>query len=118
MKEDFAIHIPSLLTTQPDKLKEYLQEDLGYGDISSNVILKEKTATAEIFVKEDCILAGLEEAASLFGLLSVGVKPLFSDGASIEEGKRVLLIKGDVRSIGTNSAEHYFTDERDCHPYP
>lgn len=99
MIREFSIHRPSLLTTRPDSLRAFLEEDIGYGDISSLTVSGDRTGVAEIFVKEDCMLAGLEEAAALFGILSLPVLPLAEDGDRIETSTRVLRIKGKIRSI-------------------
>ena len=99
MHRECSVHMPSLLTTLPDALRGFLAEDLGYGDISSLTVPDERSGVAEIFVKEDCTIAGLEEAASLFGLLSVPVLPLAVDGDRIDESGRVLKVEGNFRSI-------------------
>lgn len=99
MMSEFAVHVPSELTTQPDRLRDFLTEDIGYGDISSRVLSESATGKAEIFAKEPCILAGLEETASIFGLISVPVRMCASDGKSIDSGTRVLEVNGNLRAM-------------------
>jgi len=99
MDPDFRIHHTSILSTDVKSLKRYLREDLGYGDLSSRVLIDGGMAEAEIISKEDCVLAGVEEVAVLFGMLKVPVWVLAEDGCKIGNQERVMRIKGDVRSI-------------------
>ena len=61
----------------------FLKEDLGHGDITSDALIGDVDAEAMIFAKEDCILAGLEEAAAIFGHLGVETETDFRDGQKI-----------------------------------
>ncbi|MCK4614442.1 MAG: carboxylating nicotinate-nucleotide diphosphorylase [Thermoplasmata archaeon] len=72
---------------------------MGYGDLSSNIIPKGKTGEGRIFVKQDCTLAGIEEASGIFGILGVPVLPLAQDGQGIRTGETVLKLKGGIRRI-------------------
>jgi nicotinate-nucleotide pyrophosphorylase (carboxylating) len=99
MMPEISIHVPSDLTTRPDQLRGYLTEDIGFGDISSYVLPEGKEGKAEIFTKEVCTIAGIEEAAAIFGMLAIPVKQCVSDGEVIEKGKRVLEVHGDLRSM-------------------
>jgi len=52
-------------------LKDFLREDLGKGDITSKALLGKEKTEAVIVAKEDCVLAGLEEAQGIFRLLGL-----------------------------------------------
>jgi nicotinate-nucleotide pyrophosphorylase len=45
---------------------EYLPEDLGKGDVTTEALISDLETRANIIAKEDCILAGSEEAARIF----------------------------------------------------
>jgi nicotinate-nucleotide pyrophosphorylase (carboxylating) len=80
-------------------LKDFLREDLGKGDITSKALLGKDKAEAVIVAKEDCVLAGLEEAQGIFRLLGLKTSTVFVDGQRVKEGDRVLRIEGLAKSI-------------------
>jgi len=80
-------------------LKDFLKEDLGKGDITTKALIGKERAVAVIFSKQDCVLAGLEEASQIFGLLGLKSSTAFVDGQRIHEGDQVLRIEGPARSI-------------------
>lgn len=77
----------------------FLGEDLGHGDITSEALIGEVDAEAKVTAKEDCVLAGLEEARAIFEHLGVRTESSCRDGQSIEKGTAVLLLKGGARPI-------------------
>lgn len=99
MTQEYHIMRPSLLTTDGEALRNFLMEDIGYGDLSSQTIDGDVEGEGVIFVKEKCILAGLEEACGLFGILNVPVAPLKHDGDEIEKNVTVLKINGNLTQI-------------------
>ncbi|MDO8428873.1 MAG: carboxylating.nicotinate-nucleotide diphosphorylase, partial [Candidatus Diapherotrites archaeon] len=80
------------------RLKLFLQDDLGQGDITSQLI-SNKNCTAIIQVKETCTLAGLDELVYLFSLKKCKVKLFAKDGQFIKKGKTIAEIKGNNHSI-------------------
>lgn len=80
-------------------LKDFLREDLGKGDITSKALLGKEKAEAVIIAKEDCVLAGLEEAQGIFRLLGLKTSTVFVDGQRVRVGDRVLRIEGLAKSI-------------------
>ena len=97
--DEFRIHTPSPLTTSPRRLREFLAEDIGSGDISSLVIDPDREGRAAIITREPCTLAGLEEAAAIFGCLFIPVRALAADGVDMEAGGRVLEACGNIRAM-------------------
>ncbi|MBS7609869.1 carboxylating nicotinate-nucleotide diphosphorylase [Candidatus Bathyarchaeota archaeon] len=78
----------------------FLEEDLGLGDVTTEALIPEGLKThARIIVKEDGIIAGLEEAKILFELLGLDAKCLRKDGDRVEAGTVVMEIFGEGRSI-------------------
>jgi nicotinate-nucleotide pyrophosphorylase (carboxylating) len=83
-----------------DDLDRFLKEDLGKkGDITSDALFSKHTARARILSKEDCLVAGLEEAREVFKKTGAKATILVSDGTTIAKGTYVMEVKGPVRSI-------------------
>jgi nicotinate-nucleotide pyrophosphorylase (carboxylating) len=83
-----------------DEIDRFLKEDLGdKGDITSNALFTGQTARACIIAKEECIIAGLEEAARVFKRVGATTTLLVKDGDAVQKMNPVLEIKGTARSI-------------------
>jgi nicotinate-nucleotide pyrophosphorylase (carboxylating) len=83
-----------------DELDRFLREDLGKeGDITSDALFTTQTARASIISKEDCIVAGLEEAQYVFQKTGATATSLVKDGSVVKKSTTVIEIKGPVRSI-------------------
>ena len=83
-----------------EKIREFLREDVGYGDITSKALIEDgQQARARILFREDGIAAGLEEIAALFAFLGCTVKILVDDGARVDSGSCVMEIGGPTRAI-------------------
>lgn len=80
-------------------VKFFLDEDIKERDITSELLLKEETAKARIIAREDCVLAGLEEAMEIFKFLELEASSSTSDGEEISKGDVVLEISGKAKSI-------------------
>lgn len=80
-------------------LEQYLQEDLGFGDITSETLFSEERATAKLISKSDCIVAGVEEIVKLFELFCLEVQVKVKDGASVSSGTEILTVSGEARAI-------------------
>lgn len=77
----------------------FLKEDLGHGDITSDALIGDVDAEAMIFAKEDCVLAGLEEAAAIFSHLGVETETDFRDGQRIGKLTKVMLLRGKAKAM-------------------
>jgi nicotinate-nucleotide pyrophosphorylase (carboxylating) len=83
-----------------DRLLEFLSEDLGDGDITTeSLIPKKRVARAVIVAKEKGVVAGAKEAAALLDHLDLEYMFQKSDGHEIESGESLAVIKGDIREI-------------------
>lgn len=80
------------------KLLSFLEDDISSGDITS-ALIGEKGCTAAIRLKEDAVIAGIEEAAFLFAQQGCSVKAKAEDGQKAERNTIVLEIRGKNRSI-------------------
>ncbi|WP_126424711.1 carboxylating nicotinate-nucleotide diphosphorylase [Brevibacillus marinus] len=84
------------------KLEEWLQEDIGFGDITTNsTIPAHEQGTGIIYTKEAGVIAGLDIAQEVFQLLdsSLVFRPLAADGDRVEKGTTLAEVEGSVRSI-------------------
>jgi nicotinate-nucleotide pyrophosphorylase (carboxylating) len=83
-----------------DKIKEFLEEDIGYGDITTNTLIPEsQRAKGLLYFKESGIISGLEEAAIVFKILGCQVKYHAMDGEKTEAKKILLSVEGPARSL-------------------
>jgi len=83
-----------------ERIREFLREDLGYGDITSAALLEDRRqARARVLFREEGVAAGLEEAAAVFALLGCTVKLLEEDGCRVAAGSVVMEVGGPAASI-------------------
>ena len=84
-----------------DKILEYmLEEDGGFGDVTSNsVIDKNEEVNAYIVSKDDGILAGIDVAKQLFESKDVRVIFHLNDGCGIKKGDLLMSLRGNARDI-------------------
>lgn len=84
-----------------DKILEYmLEEDEGFGDVTSNsVIDKNEEVTAYIVSKDDGILAGVGVAKQLFESKDIKVLFNLNDGCTIKKGDLLMSLIGNARDI-------------------
>ena len=83
-----------------DKIKEFLREDLGYGDITSEALIPvDQMARAHLFFREPGIASGLMEASIVFELLGCTVEGNAEDGDSVEPGQTLLELEGPAAAI-------------------
>ncbi len=84
-----------------DGMERFLREDIGQGDITTEALIDERPGTASIVVKEDCVIAGVEEAQAVLRTLGLRTEALVRDGDHVRKGAEVLRIEGSLRSILT-----------------
>jgi nicotinate-nucleotide pyrophosphorylase (carboxylating) len=83
-----------------DDIDRFLREDVGKkGDITSDALFTKLTARAVIIAKEDCVVAGLQEAQQVFKKVGASARLLFKDGAAVRKGNTVIEVQGLARSI-------------------
>jgi nicotinate-nucleotide pyrophosphorylase (carboxylating) len=90
------VEIRSLLT-------DFLNEDIGTGDITSNTLIDEKIdATAKIICKtndDGAVVSGIYEDKKIFDICGCTSTPLVTDGSRLKENTAVMVIQGSARSI-------------------
>lgn len=83
-------------------LRDALEEDLGWGDITTEAVVPlEAEARAVIVSREEGVIAGLEVAEAVFRILdaSMLVDPLVPEGSTISKEAPLCNIRGRARAI-------------------
>lgn len=80
------------------ELEHFVEEDIGYDDISCNII-PDCRVNAEVIAKEFGIVAGLAEATQIFGYFEVFPATDFQDGDLVKENDVIFSLDGGARSI-------------------
>jgi nicotinate-nucleotide pyrophosphorylase (carboxylating) len=88
---------------------EFLAEDVGRGDITTQAVLtSDITARGRFVAKQDLVLVGLELADAVFGVLesAVEIEAFAADGELVKEGSVFARVTGpgDVLLIGERTA--------------
>ena len=83
-------------------IKNSLNEDLKGGDHTSMACIDKKSKnSAQLIVKDNGIIAGIELAVFIFYIVDKELKTtlLFKDGDSVKEGDIILIVSGNSQSI-------------------
>lgn len=83
-----------------EKMRRFLEEDIGQGDITTLITVPPGTVVeAQIVVKEQGIVAGIEEALTLLESFNFQATAPVSDGAKVKEKTAIMKIAGDARTL-------------------
>jgi nicotinate-nucleotide pyrophosphorylase (carboxylating) len=82
------------------QLSQFLAEDIGKGDITSNLLPKKKISV-KIISRENAIVAGASYAKEIFKLKGCNAKILKKDGSKIKPNQTVMTITGNAGNILT-----------------
>jgi nicotinate-nucleotide pyrophosphorylase (carboxylating) len=84
-----------------ESLIRFLREDIGLGDLTSEYIVDEdsKSSSSIICKSEVAVVAGLEEAHTIFDICNCESKALVKDGDIVKKGRKIMKIEGNTRSI-------------------
>lgn len=82
-----------------DTLLSFIQEDAPAGDITSDAILGDQQCQARIEVREGGVIAGLDEAATLFRAHGTRISPHVLDGDAVDAGTVLATIEGPARAV-------------------
>ncbi|QLH05046.1 nicotinate-nucleotide diphosphorylase (carboxylating) [Nitrosopumilus oxyclinae] len=89
------------MTFNPKKqLLQFLAEDIGKGDITSNLLPKKKISV-KIISRENAIVAGASYAKEIFKLKGCDSKILKKDGSKIKPNQTIMIITGNAGNILT-----------------
>ncbi|MFT6030643.1 MAG: nicotinate-nucleotide pyrophosphorylase (carboxylating) [Oleiphilaceae bacterium] len=80
-----------------------LQEDIGSGDITAQLISEEKTAQASVITREDAIICGIDWVNEVFKSISdkLNIEWFVSDGEKASANTTLFKISGSARAILT-----------------
>jgi len=85
------------------KLISFIEEDRGFGDITTEAVLKggkeERQAEAAIIFREEGVLAGVEEAEVIFEHYKISFNILKHDGDLVRPGEVVISLRGPAANI-------------------
>jgi len=81
------------------KLREFLEEDCCFFDVSTINIPEDAEVSAKIIAKSSGYVSGLEELKILFDILNVSTNLLKKDGIKVKKGEVVVELKGNARNI-------------------
>src|SRR2546426_12480914 len=85
-----------------ESLINFLREDIGAGDITSNsIILPNISARAQIICKTEkpAMVCGIEEASMVFDICNCRTQTLVKDGSVVKKQSAVMDITGKALSI-------------------
>ena len=98
LKEELLTFLPKKILEE--KIRKFLEEDLGQGDITTLITVSSGTIVeAEIVAKESGVIAGTEEALTLLESFGFQVRVLVPDGSRVEKKVTVLEMVGDARTL-------------------
>ena len=80
------------------EIESFIEEDLGYDDVSCTIV-PDKPAEAVIIAKEDCTIAGMDEAVSIFYYFGIQAETDFKDGDKLKKGDTIFRLRGGAVSI-------------------
>ena len=88
-----------------------LNEDIGSGDITAQLIPEDQWATATVITRESAVLCGTAWVDEIFQQLDarVTLRWLAADGDLLDEGQGFLELEGPARSLlnrGARGAQH------------
>lgn len=81
------------------KLKEYLEEDCNFIDISALCIPKDTNVSAKIVAKSEGFISGLEELGILYDILKVTINFFKKEGDAFKNGDIIAELRGYARAI-------------------
>ena len=84
----------------PD-LRPFLEEDVGSGDLTSQIFLPDRDGKAVITCESDSTVAGIDEAVTVFSIMGVKCQTFVEDGDRVKKGTVVIEASGPLRSLMT-----------------
>lgn len=82
-------------------LEAFLNEDIGRGDLTTELVVPDVGSKASIVCEEDAVVAGIEEACEIFSIMGADAIPIVKDGERVKVGDRVISITGPARKVIT-----------------
>jgi nicotinate-nucleotide pyrophosphorylase (carboxylating) len=87
-------------TVVEDAIRSFLDEDIGYGDITTNALVDSKLrALGRVVCKENAVIAGIEESLVLLDLAGCQGTARAYDGERVRPGSVILSAVGPARAL-------------------
>ena len=80
------------------ELQKFLAEDLGLGDVTSN-LLEKKQIKAKIITRQEAIVSGVNFVKQIFALKKCSSRITKKDGTRVKANQTILEISGDAAAI-------------------
>lgn len=83
-------------------IRQALKEDIGSGDVTSEILISKKNISrAELLIKDDGVIAGLEIFKKVFLILDKKIKIKFfvREGSAVKKGDIIGTLSGNTRNI-------------------
>ncbi len=83
-------------------IKHAIEEDLGYGDITTNLLVPEANESKALFIaKGNFVLAGMPFAETVFSIIdpSISFKIFYNEGAKVSKGDVLAEVVGKTRVL-------------------
>ncbi|MDR0198294.1 MAG: carboxylating nicotinate-nucleotide diphosphorylase [Methanomassiliicoccaceae archaeon] len=84
-----------------EDLNRFLEEDIGHGDITTDILVPDVDGKADIICQDDAVIAGIEEAVTIFEEHGIECDPCVGDGDRVKRGSVVMGLSGPLRNIIT-----------------
>ncbi|MGQ4910899.1 MAG: nicotinate-nucleotide diphosphorylase, partial [Candidatus Thorarchaeota archaeon] len=82
------------------RLKDFLNEDIRSGDLTSDITVPEEmTATATIYAKQEAVLAGVLEVAAIADFSGLDYEVLAFEGNWTQTHQPVMRLSGSARTL-------------------
>lgn len=83
------------------KIEEFLLEDIGYQDLTTDNLDVDKDVEAVLIAKDEGILAGVDIALEVFNVLDPDIKieKYKNDGDKLQKGDQIIKLSGSGKSI-------------------
>ncbi|MFY0676174.1 MAG: carboxylating nicotinate-nucleotide diphosphorylase [Neptuniibacter sp.] len=87
----------------PEAVKQALQEDVGSGDITAQLIPESQQATARVISRQDAVICGIDWVNEVFKQVdpALSLDWLVDDGDQVERDQVLFWAKGSARSLLT-----------------
>lgn len=82
-------------------MRKFLEEDIGSGDITTDLLIPDVSGTASITCEEEATLAGLDEAKEVFEIMGAECQLICRDGDRVTKDTVIMSVSGPLRSIIT-----------------
>lgn len=83
------------------RIQQFLEEDIGWSDITTDSLNTDKVITADFIAKEELVVAGLDIGKEVFSIVDecITFEKFKEDGSVAKKGEVIATVKGSGKSI-------------------